>query len=106
MSRVLSRLQDASRTDVLDCERTNGRPMRAIVCTGYGPPDVLQLRDVPKPVPKDDEILIRIRATTAGAADCELRRFDFAPWIWLPMRLGFGIRRSRTISVLTRAGDA
>jgi NADPH:quinone reductase-like Zn-dependent oxidoreductase len=69
--------------------------MRAIVCTDYGPPDVLQLRDVPKPVPKDGEVLIRIRATTAGAADCELRRFDFAPWIWLPMRLGFGIRRPR-----------
>ena len=57
--------------------------MRAIVCTDYGPPDVLQLRDVAKPVPKDDEVLVRIRATTAGAADCELRRFDFAPWIWL-----------------------
>jgi NADPH:quinone reductase-like Zn-dependent oxidoreductase len=69
--------------------------MRAIVCTDYGPPDVLQFRDVPKPVPKDGEVLIRIRATTAGAADCELRRFDFAPWIWLPMRLGFGIRRPR-----------
>ena len=69
--------------------------MRAIVCAAYGPPDVLQLRDVPKPAPKDGEVLIRIRATTAGAADCELRRFDFAPWIWLPMRLGFGILRPR-----------
>jgi len=69
--------------------------MRVIACTNYGPPDVLQLRDVPKPVPKDGEVLIRIRATTAGAADCELRRFDFAPWIWLPMRLAFGIRRPR-----------
>jgi NADPH:quinone reductase-like Zn-dependent oxidoreductase len=69
--------------------------MRAIVCTDYGPPDVLQFRDVPKPVPTDGEVLIRIRATTAGTADCELRRFDFAPWIWLPMRLGLGIRRPR-----------
>ena len=69
--------------------------MRAIVCTDYGPPDVLQLRDLPKPVPKDGEVRIRIRATTASTADCELRRFDFAPWIWLPMRLGFGIRRPR-----------
>ena len=69
--------------------------MRAIVCTDYGPPDVLQLRDVPKPVPNDGEVLIRVHATTVGAADCELRRFDFAPWIWLPMRLGFGIRRPR-----------
>jgi len=65
------------------------------VCTDYGPPDVLHLRDVPKPVPKDDEVLVRIRATTVSTADCELRRFDFAPWIWVPMRLGFGIRRPR-----------
>jgi NADPH:quinone reductase-like Zn-dependent oxidoreductase len=69
--------------------------MRAIVCTGYGPPDVLQLRDVVKPVPKDNEVLVRIRATTVGAADCELRRFDFPSWVWVPMRLGFGIRRPR-----------
>jgi NADPH:quinone reductase-like Zn-dependent oxidoreductase len=69
--------------------------MRAIVCTGYGPPEVLRLRDVPKPVPKDDEVLVRIRATTVSAADCELRRFDFAPWIWLPIRLAIGIRRPR-----------
>ena len=78
-----------------DSGREGRRPMRAIVCTDYGPPDVLRLRDVPKPVPKDDEVLVRIRATTVSAADCELRRFDFAPWIWLPMRLAFGIRRPR-----------
>jgi NADPH:quinone reductase-like Zn-dependent oxidoreductase len=69
--------------------------MKAAVCTDYGPPDVLRLRDVPKPVPKDNEVLVRIRATTVSTADCELRRFDFAPWIWVPMRLGFGIRRPR-----------
>jgi NADPH:quinone reductase-like Zn-dependent oxidoreductase len=69
--------------------------MRAIVCTRYGPPEVLQLREVPKPVPKDDEILVRIRATTVGAADCEIRRFDFASWIWIPIRLAFGIRAPR-----------
>ena len=69
--------------------------MRAIVCTDYGPPEVLRLRDVRKPVPKDNEVLVRIRATTVSAADCELRRFDFAPWIWVPIRLAFGIRRPR-----------
>jgi len=69
--------------------------MRAVLCTDYGPPDVLRLGDVAKPVPKDDEVLIRIRATTVSAADCELRRFEFAPWVWLPMRLAFGIRRPR-----------
>jgi NADPH:quinone reductase-like Zn-dependent oxidoreductase len=69
--------------------------MRAILCTDYGPPEVLQLRDVRKPVPKDNEVLVRICATTVSAADCELRRFDFAPWVWVPMRLAFGIRRPR-----------
>ena len=69
--------------------------MKAIVCTDYGPPEVLQLKDVAKPVPKNNEVLVRIRATTVSAADCELRRFDFAPWIWVPMRLAFGIRRPR-----------
>jgi NADPH:quinone reductase-like Zn-dependent oxidoreductase len=69
--------------------------MRAVVCTDYGPPEVLELRELPKPVPKDDEVLVRIRATTVSAADCELRRFDFAPWIWLPIRLAFGLRRPR-----------
>ncbi len=69
--------------------------MRAVVCTRYGPPDVLRLKDVAKPVPKDNEVLVRIRATTVSTADCELRRFDFAPWIRLPMRLAFGITRPR-----------
>ena len=69
--------------------------MRAAVYTAYGPPDVVQVRDVPKPAPKDDEVLVRIRATTVSAADCEMRRFDFAPWIWLPIRLAFGIRGPR-----------
>jgi len=69
--------------------------VRAILCTAYGPPDVLHLGDVAKPVPKHNEVLVRIRATTVSAADCELRRFDFAAWVWLPMRLAFGIRRPR-----------
>jgi NADPH:quinone reductase-like Zn-dependent oxidoreductase len=67
--------------------------MRAVVCAAYGPPDVLQLRDVAKPVPKDDEVLVRIRATTVSAADSELRRFDFPSWVWVPMRLWSGILR-------------
>lgn len=69
--------------------------MKAIHCTAYGPPEVLRLVEVPKPAPKDDEILIRIRATSVTAADCEIRRFDFPGWIWLPLRLWFGLRRPR-----------
>jgi NADPH:quinone reductase-like Zn-dependent oxidoreductase len=69
--------------------------LKAIVCTGYGPPDVLQLRDVEKPTPKENEILVRVAAATVTAGDCEIRRFKFPAWIWLPARIGFGFRGPR-----------
>ena len=69
--------------------------MKAIVCTDYGPPEVLQVRDIEKPTPKHNEVLVRIRATTVTAADCEIRRFDFPSWVWLPLRLWFGLHRPR-----------
>ena len=47
--------------------------MRAVVHDRYGPPDVLRLEEVERPVPKDDEVLIRIRATTVNRTDCGLR---------------------------------
>ena len=52
--------------------------MKAIVYTQYGAPDVLQVKEVEKPKPGDDEILIRIHAAEATKADCELRSFKFA----------------------------
>jgi NADPH:quinone reductase-like Zn-dependent oxidoreductase len=69
--------------------------MKAVICTAYGPPDVLQLVEVEKPVPKDGQVLIRIHATTVTRADCELRRFTFPAWVWLPLRLFFGVFKPR-----------
>lgn len=48
--------------------------MKAIVWTQYGPPDVLQLQEVDKPVPQDNELLIRVHATTVTAAESMMRR--------------------------------
>ena len=48
--------------------------MRAVVCHRYGPPDVLRLEDVARPVPRDDEVLIRIHATTVNRSDCGVRQ--------------------------------
>ena len=69
--------------------------MKAVVCIKYGPPNVLQLKDVIKPVPKDNEVLIRIFATSVSTGDTEIRRFKMPIWLWLPARLGFGIRGPR-----------
>ena len=69
--------------------------MKAIVCTAYGPPEVLQIREVVKPNPKDGQVLIRIHATTVSRADCEIRRFTFPAWVWLPLRLFFGVFKPR-----------
>src|SRR5512144_1686495 len=51
--------------------------MRAAVYTRYGPPEVLQLREVAKPVPKANEVLIRIRATTVNRTDCGFRKPEY-----------------------------
>lgn len=69
--------------------------MKAVVCTRCGPPEVLRLKGVPKPVPKADEILVRIHATTVTGADVIDRSFTFPPWLWLFARMSLGLTRPK-----------
>ncbi len=69
--------------------------MKAIVCTKYGPPEVLQLQEVEKPTPKDNEVLIRIHASTVTSGNVRVRSFTFGPWFWLPLRIVYGLRKPR-----------
>lgn len=74
--------------------------MKAIVWTKYGSPDGLQLKDVEKPVPKDDEILIKIHATTITAGDCEMRRLELPLMLSFPVRIYAGFIAPKRIPIL------
>jgi NADPH2:quinone reductase len=70
--------------------------MKAIVYTAYGPADVLHLQEVEKPTPKDNEVLIKVHATSVTAGDCNARGFVFVPpGFGFMARLAFGFRKPR-----------
>jgi NADPH:quinone reductase-like Zn-dependent oxidoreductase len=69
--------------------------MKAIICTAYGSPEVLKLKEVEKPQLKTDQILIRVHATTVSRADLEIRSFRFSGLISIPLRLYFGLFKPR-----------
>ncbi len=70
--------------------------MKAIVYEKYGPPEVLSVSQVKKPVVKNGEILIRILAAESTKADCEMRSFKFpVKWFWLPLRVALGITKPK-----------
>lgn len=81
--------------------------MRAVVQTAYGGPEVLQVREISTPEPKENEIRVRVRAAAVTMGDCEIRGFKIAASIWLPMRLAHGITKPRGNKVLGTdfAGD-
>jgi 2-desacetyl-2-hydroxyethyl bacteriochlorophyllide A dehydrogenase len=74
--------------------------MKAIVWTKYGSPDGLQFKEVEKPVPKDDEVLIKIHATTVTAGDSEMRRLELPLMLSFPVRLYAGFLRPKRIPIL------
>ena len=69
--------------------------MKAIVATQYGGPEVLQLKEIQKPTPKANEILIKVHATTVTAADFRMRSFTVPAPLWIPARIALGITKPK-----------
>jgi NADPH:quinone reductase-like Zn-dependent oxidoreductase len=69
--------------------------MKAIVYTSYGSPDVLHLKEVAKPTPKDNEVLVKVHAATVTAGDSRMRSFTVPRWQWLFARIYLGILKPK-----------
>ena len=80
--------------------------MKAIICTKYGPPEVLELQEVAKPIPKDNEVLIKIHATSCHIGDTRIRSFNVPFWQMIPFRLFLGITKpKKSILGMELAGE-
>ena len=80
--------------------------MKAVVYTKYGPPDVLHLTDLAKPVPRNNEVLIKVHATTVTVGDTRMRSFTVPRGLWLPSRIYLGVLKpKRSILGMELAGE-
>ena len=80
--------------------------MKAIVATKYGGPEVLQLQEIEKPAPKENEILVKVHATTVTAGDFRMRSFTVPPLFWLPGRISLGLTKPKQpVYGMELAGD-
>ncbi len=80
--------------------------MKAVLYTKYGPPEVLRLAEIPKPTPKDNEVLIKVYATTAHIGDTRMRSFTVPQGMWLFARLFLGVfGPKRQVLGMELAGD-
>jgi NADPH:quinone reductase-like Zn-dependent oxidoreductase len=79
--------------------------MKAVICPRYGPPEVLQVNEIAKPVPKSNEVLVKIIATAVTPSDCFIRGFKVPTRYWLLARLLLGLTKPRKILGGVLAGE-
>jgi 2-desacetyl-2-hydroxyethyl bacteriochlorophyllide A dehydrogenase len=73
--------------------------MKAVIWTKYGPPEVLKIQEVPKPTPKDNEVLIKVHAATVAAGDTELRELRLPIEFRIMLRLVIGLTRPKRVTI-------
>ena len=71
--------------------------MKAVIFTKSGPPEVLQIKKIENPIPKDDEILVKVHATAVTSGDLNLRRFKSQFLFWLLMRIMYGLKKPKRL---------
>jgi NADPH:quinone reductase-like Zn-dependent oxidoreductase len=89
-----------ARQDVSNASTKGSTHMKAVIWTKYGSPDSLQIREVPRPAPRENEVLIKVHAAAVSAADTEFRRLKLPILFSIPLRLYLGIARPTRIKIL------